>query len=76
MNAEPWKKTAELTEVELESVIGTYRYLRLVSAAETEDDTALYHMWIREIWVHQVQGKWKINRETWQIYENIPDLGR
>ena len=76
MNAEPWKKTAELTEVEQESVIGTYRYLRLVSAAKTEDDTALYYMWIREIWVHQVQGKWKINRETWQIYENIPDLGR
>ena len=72
MNAQSWQKTKSATEVEQESVIGTYRLSRLVSPAQTEDDTALYDVWIREVWAHQVQGKWKIYRETWQIYENFP----
>ena len=76
MNAQPWKKVKVSTEVEQESVIGIYRFSRLVSPAQTEDDTALFHSWTREIWMHQVQGKWKIYRETWQIYENIPDFRR
>ena len=76
MNAQPWKKIKESTEVEQESVIGIFRFSRLVSPAQTEDDTALYHSWTREIWMHQVQGDWKIYRETWQIYENVPDLRR
>lgn len=74
MMTQAWQKTEESTEVEQESVIGTYRLSRLVTPAETEDDTALYQLWIREIWAHQVQGKWKIYRETWQIYDNIPKL--
>lgn len=74
MMTQAWQKTEESTEVEQESVIGTYRLSRLVTPAETEDDTALYQLWIREIWVHQVQGKWKIYRETWQVYDNIPKL--
>ena len=69
-----WTKSDEFTEVEKESVIGTYRFSRLVTPAETEDDTALYELWIREVWAHEVQGKWKIHRETWQVYENIPKL--
>lgn len=73
MNAHPWQKTANFTEVEQESVIGTYTFNRLVSPAQTEDDTALYDFWTREVWMNQVQGKWKIYRETWQIYENIPN---
>lgn len=74
MNAQSWQKAESLSEVEQESVIGTYRLSRLVAPAETEDDTALYDIWIREVWVHQVQGAWKIYRETWQIYENVPEL--
>lgn len=76
MNAQPWKKVKASTEVEQESVIGIYRFSKLVSPAQTEDDTALFHSWTREIWMHQVQGKWKIYRETWQIYENIPNFRR
>ena len=74
MNTQPWKKTEELSEVEQDSVIGIYMLSRLVSPAETEDDTALYEIWKREVWAHQVQGQWKIYRETWQIYKNIPKL--
>ncbi len=72
MNAQTWKKFDSTVEVEQESVIGTYRYRQLVSAAETEDDTALYDIWFREIWMHQVQGKWKAYREIWQIYKDAP----
>lgn len=74
MSKHPWQKTQEkdLFEVEQNSVIGTYRYSRLVTPALTEDDTALYQIWIREIWVHQIQNEWKIYRETWQIFDNIP----
>ncbi len=74
MNAHPWRKTRADSEVEQESVIGRYRFSRLAAAAETEDETDLYNIWIREIWAHQVQGKWKIYREIWQIYENVPDF--
>lgn len=75
MNAQGWTTSDKSTEVEQDSVIGIYRLSRLVSPpAETEDDTALYNIWIREVWMHQVQGTWKIYRETWQIYENIPKL--
>lgn len=73
MNTQSWKKFDSDFEVEQESVIGSYKYRRLVSPAQTEDDTELYDMWFREIWVHQVQGKWKIYREIWQIYENVPN---
>ena len=72
MNTQTWEKFDSTVEAEQESVIGTYRYRRLVSAAETEDDTALYDIWFREIWIHQVQGKWKAYREIWQIYKNVP----
>ncbi len=72
MNTQKWEKFDSTTEVEQESVIGTYKYRRLVSAAETEDDTALYDIWFREIWIHQTQGKWKAYREIWQIYRNVP----
>ncbi len=74
MNKLAWTKSDALSEVEQESVIGTYRFSRLVSPAENEDDTALYELWIREVWAHQVGGNWKIYRETWQVYENIPKL--
>ncbi|MCY4402818.1 MAG: hypothetical protein OXD54_09610 [Candidatus Poribacteria bacterium] len=73
MNTQSWKKFDSDFEVEQESVIGSYKYRRLVSPAQTEDDTELYDMWFREIWVHQVQGKWKIYREIWQIYKNVPN---
>lgn len=72
MNSQTWENFDSTVEVEQESVIGTYKYRRLVSAAETEDDTALYDIWFREIWIHQVQGKWKAYREIWQIYKNVP----
>lgn len=72
MNAQTWEKFQTTTEVEQESVIGTYKYRRLVAAADTEDDTALYDIWFREVWMHQVHGKWKAYREIWQIYKNVP----
>lgn len=72
MNTQAWEKFDTTLEVEQESVIGTYKYRRLVAAAETEDDTALYDIWFREVWIHQVQGKWKAYREIWQIYKDVP----
>ena len=74
MNAHPWRKIKSSTEVEGESVIGIYRLSRLVAPAENEDATALYNIWIREVWMHQVDGAWKIHHELWQIYENVPNF--
>ena len=74
MNAHPWRKIKGSTEVERESVIGIYRLSRLVAPAENEDATALYNIWIREVWMHQVGAAWKIHHEIWQIYENVPNF--
>ena len=74
MREQPWRKIKGSTEVEGESVIGIYRLSRLVVPAEDEDATALYHIWIREVWMHQVGAEWKIHHELWQIYENVPNF--
>lgn len=74
MNAHPWRKVKIETQVEAESVIGVYRLSRLVLPAEDENATALYNIWIREVWMHQVGNEWKIHHEIWQIYENVPNL--
>jgi len=74
MNAHPWRKVKTDTQVEGESVIGVHRLSRLVRPAEDENATALYNIWIREVWMHQVGNEWKIHSETWQIYENVPNL--
>ena len=74
MREQPWRKIKGSTEVEGESVIGIYRLSRLVAPAENEDATALYTIWIREVWMHQVGAAWKIHHELWQIYENVPNF--
>ncbi len=74
MNAHPWRKVKTDTQVEGESVIGVHRLSRLVRPAEDENATALYNIWIREVWMHQVGNAWKIHHEIWQIYENVPNL--
>lgn len=74
MNTYAWSKVKIDTQVEGESVIGINRLTRLVTPAADENATALYNIWIREVWMHEVGSAWKIHHEIWQIYENVPNF--
>ena len=74
MNTYAWSKVKMDTQVEGESVIGINRLTRLVTPAADENATALYNIWIREVWMHEVGNAWKIHHEIWQIYENVPNF--
>ena len=74
MRAHTWTKAKFDTEVESESVIGILQLSRLVHPAADENDTALYDVWIREVWMHQVGNSWKIHHEIWKIFERVPNL--
>ncbi len=74
MRAHTWTKAKFDTEVESESVIGVLQLSRLVHPAADENDTALYDVWIREIWMHQVGSSWKVHHEIWKIFERVPNL--
>lgn len=74
MGAHAWTKAKTSTEVESESVIGIQRLSRLVAPAADENATALYNIWVREVWMHQVGNDWKIHHEIWKIFENVPDF--
>lgn len=74
MGAHAWTKVKTNTEVESESVIGIQQLSRLVTPAADENATALYNIWIREVWMHQVGNDWKIHHEIWKIFENVPDF--
>lgn len=74
MGAHAWTKVKIDTEVESESVIGIQQLSRLVVPAADENATALYNVWIREVWMHQVGNDWKIHHEIWKIFENVPDF--
>ena len=74
MRAHTWMKARFDTEVESESVIGILQLSRLVHPAADENDTALYDVWIREVWMHQVGDSWKIHHEIWKIFERVPNL--
>lgn len=74
MNTYAWSKVKIDTQVEGESVIGINRLTRLVTPAADENATALYNIWIREVWMHEVGNAWKIHHEIWQIYENVPNF--
>ena len=63
------------TEVESESVIGIHATESIGDIRQLdENDTALYDIWIREVWMHQVGNDWRIHHEIWQIYENVPNF--
>jgi DNA repair exonuclease SbcCD ATPase subunit len=74
ISANGWSKAKTATEVEGESVIGIHRLTQLATPAADENATALYNIWIREVWMHQVGNDWKIHHEIWQIYENVPNF--
>jgi ketosteroid isomerase-like protein/uncharacterized protein YoxC len=74
MNAYTWSKVKTDTQVEGESVIGINRLTRLIAPAADADATALYNIWIREVWMHQIGNDWRIHHEIWQIYENVPNF--
>ena len=74
MGAHAWTKVKIDTEVESESVIAIQQLSRLVVPAADENATALYNIWIREVWMHQVGNDWKIHHEIWKIFENVPDF--
>ena len=74
MSTHAWSKAKADTQVEGESVIGIHRLTRLATPAADENATALYNIWIREIWMHQVGNDWRIHHESWQIYENVPNF--
>ena len=74
MSTHAWSKVKTDTQVEGESVIGINRLTRLVTPAADENATALYNIWIREVWMHQVGDTWRIHHEIWQIYENVPNF--
>ena len=58
-------------ETDGESVVGTYRFSRRQNVA-SGNLPELYDVWTREVWVRQVGNKWKIFREVWRIYEDVP----
>ena len=74
MSEHAWRHVKTDTEVESESIISVQQMSRLVAAAADEDATALYNIWIREVWMHQVGNDWKIHHEIWKIFENVPDF--
>ena len=74
MSTHTWNRAKTDIEVEGESVIGIHRLTRLATPAADENATALYNIWIREVWLHQVGNAWKIHHEIWQIYENVPNF--
>ncbi len=74
LSTHTWTKVKFDTEVESESVIGILQLRRLVHPAADENDTALYDIWIREIWMHQVGNSWKVHHEIWKIFERVPNL--
>ncbi|MCY3743500.1 MAG: DUF4398 domain-containing protein [Candidatus Poribacteria bacterium] len=74
MNEHTWRNVKTDTEVESESIISVQQMSRLVTPAADENATALYNIWIREVWMHQVGNGWKIHHEIWKIFENVPDF--
>ena len=74
MSEHPWRNVKTDTEVERESIISVQQMSRLVTPAADENATALYNIWIREVWMHQVGNDWKIHHEIWKIFENVPDF--
>ena len=74
MNEHAWRNVKTDTEVESESIISVQQMSRLVTPAADENATALYNIWIREVWMHQVGNDWKIHHEIWKIFENVPDF--
>ena len=74
MSEHAWRNVKTDTEVESESIISVQQMSRLVTPAADENATALYNIWIREVWMHQVGNAWKIHNEIWKIFENVPDF--
>ncbi len=74
MSEHAWRTVKTDTEVESESIISVQQMSRLVVPAADENATALYNIWIREVWMHQVGNNWKIHHEIWKIFENVPDF--
>lgn len=74
MSTHAWRNVKTDTEVESESIINVQQMSRLVAPAADENATALYNIWIREVWMHQVGNDWKIHHEIWKIFENVPDF--
>ena len=74
MGEHAWRNVKSDTDVESESIISVQQMSRLVVPAADENATALYNIWIREVWMHQVGNDWKIHHEIWKIFENVPDF--
>ena len=74
MSEHTWRHVKTDTEVESDSIISVQQMSRLVTPAADENATALYNIWIREVWMHQVGNDWKIHHEIWKIFENVPDF--
>ena len=74
MSEHAWRHVKTDTEVESQSIISVQQMSRLVTPAADENATALYNIWIREVWMHQVGKDWKIHHEIWKIFENVPDF--
>lgn len=74
MSEHAWRNVKTDTQVESESIISVQQMSRLVVPAADENATALYNIWIREVWMHQVEKDWKIHHEIWKIFENVPDF--
>ena len=69
---EPWKKTHAAYEADGESVIGTYQFSQPAANTGNENAPKLYNVWIREVWAHEMNNRWKIHREGWRFYEAVP----
>ena len=67
-----WQETGSEFDADGKSIIGTYRFNRLLQNDMSEENLALHDVWTREVWMRQVGNEWKIFRESWRIYQAVP----
>ena len=67
-----WQETEAKIGADGKSVIGTYRFSRPSQQVISENRPTLHDVWTREVWARQVGDEWKIFRENWRIYEDVP----
>ena len=69
-----WTQNASADKPKIEaeggSLVATYRLNKTSNRRQTQP--ALYEVWEREIWLHKQEQKWRIYREFWRIYEDVP----
>ena len=64
--------SADTPEIQAEgdSLVATYRLNK--TSGGRQKQPVLYDIWEREVWIRKQGQAWRIYREFWRIYENVP----